>query len=544
MKRVPQILKSCHSACVLSTLASLSLAGPACGQAPDGFNPGASNSIYALAIQSDGKVLVGGAFTTLAGQPCSHIGRLNPDGTLDTAFNPGAGSNVNALAIQADGKILVGGSFTTLGGQTRTNLGRLNSDGTLDDTFNASASSNVYALALQADGGILVAGAFTRLGGQAHTNLARLDAAGGLDAGFVAAASGPVYCLAQQADGKILVGGFFTNLCGQVRTNLGRLETNGTLDAGFTAHARGPSAFINALAVQANGQILVGGAFANLGGQARTNLGRLNSDGGPDAGFITGVSGGGFPLVYSLGVQANGQVLVGGAFTNLGGQMRTNIGRLNSDGGLDTGFHPGANSYVLSLALQPDGKILAAGSFTSLGGQPRVRIGRLQNTEPATQSLAFENSTLTWQRGGTSPEIWRASFDFTTNGTDWVVLGNGTRLPGGWQLTNVVAPANCTLRARGFVAGGQFNGSSWFVERTLPTIPLTVLVNDGDFGFRDRRFGFNFTTGAGSAVVLEVSTNLVDWTALATNRLGPSPLYFSDPGPAGFPWGFYRARLW
>jgi hypothetical protein len=65
---------------------------------------------------------------------------------------------------------------------------------------------------------------------------------------------------------------------------------------------------VNALAVQANGQILVGGSFASLAGQARTNLGRLNSDGGLDTAFITGATGGGFPLVYSLGVQANGQV--------------------------------------------------------------------------------------------------------------------------------------------------------------------------------------------------------------------------------------------
>ena len=85
-----------------------------------------------LALQADGKILVAGSFTTLGERTRDRIGRLNPDGTLDTGFNPGADGGVSSLAVQADGKILVGGDFTTLGGQTRNRLGRLNADGTLD----------------------------------------------------------------------------------------------------------------------------------------------------------------------------------------------------------------------------------------------------------------------------------------------------------------------------------------------------------------------------------------------------------------------------
>src|SRR5262249_50392278 len=81
---------------------------------------------------------------------------------------------VNSLALQADGKILVGGSFTTLAGQTRNNLGRLNADGSLDNTFFPSANSNVTALALQPDGAVLVGGAFTNISGQARSGFARL----------------------------------------------------------------------------------------------------------------------------------------------------------------------------------------------------------------------------------------------------------------------------------------------------------------------------------------------------------------------------------
>src|SRR5438874_505973 len=91
----------------------------------DNFNPGADGAVGAFAVQPDGTILVGGNFTTLAGQSRSYIGRLHADGSLDTSFNPGASSFVYCLAVQADGKIVVGGAFGTLGGQPRSRLGRL-----------------------------------------------------------------------------------------------------------------------------------------------------------------------------------------------------------------------------------------------------------------------------------------------------------------------------------------------------------------------------------------------------------------------------------
>ncbi len=85
-------LTSCHSAVLLlwSLLVLFSLPLSSYGQsADDGFNLGANSLVSTVAVQADGKLVVGGLFTTLGGQPRSSIGRLNPDGTLDTAFNPG-----------------------------------------------------------------------------------------------------------------------------------------------------------------------------------------------------------------------------------------------------------------------------------------------------------------------------------------------------------------------------------------------------------------------------------------------------------------------
>ncbi|MGB8647777.1 MAG: delta-60 repeat domain-containing protein, partial [Anaerolineae bacterium] len=183
------------------------------------FNPGANGQVTVLAVQADGKILVGGAFTMLGGGGTgttarNYIGRLNADGSLDATFNPGAGNQVTVLAVQADGNILVGGAFTTLGGQTRNRIGRLNADGSLDTTFNPGANNVVYAMAVQADGKILVGGLFTTLGGQSRNRIGRLNADGSVDATFNPGANGVVYVLAVQADGKILVGGGFTTLGG------------------------------------------------------------------------------------------------------------------------------------------------------------------------------------------------------------------------------------------------------------------------------------------------------------------------------------------
>jgi uncharacterized delta-60 repeat protein len=435
---------------------------------PDGtvdsaFNPGASSSVLSLALQADGKIVVGGDFTTLGGQPRNHLGRLNPDGTVDSAFNPGASSSVLSLALQADGKIVVGGDFTTLGGQPRNGIGRLNPDGTLAATFNPEAASDVYSLALQADGKILVGGDFTSLGGQPRNGIGRLNPDGTLDSTFNPEANGAVFSLAVQADGKILVGGNFTTLGGQPRNCLGRLNVDGTLDSTFNPRPDyDVYDSVLCLAVQAEGKILVGGHFTTLGGQPRTNLGRLNADGTLDSTFNPGANN----SVYSLAVQADGKIVVGGNFIILSGQPRNKLGRLNADGTLDSTFNPGANNSVESLAVQADAKVLVGGWFSTLGGQPRNYLGRL-NAEPVTQSLSCDGSTITWLRGGTSPEFWRTAFEWTTDGISWFALGPATRVPGGWQCPASSLPLNAVIRARGYTVGGYRSASSWFVESTL-----------------------------------------------------------------------------
>src|SRR5437773_1287572 len=174
----------------------------------DGFDPNANGTVRVVVVQPDGKVLLGGDFTTLspnggAAVTRNHIARLNPDGTLDTAFNPNANFDVYSIAVQADGKILAGGDFHSIGGQTRNRIARLDAASGLADSFDPDANGSVYSIALQADGRILAGGVFSSIGGQTRNRIARLDASTGLADGFDPNANSPVFAIAVQADGRV-----------------------------------------------------------------------------------------------------------------------------------------------------------------------------------------------------------------------------------------------------------------------------------------------------------------------------------------------------
>jgi uncharacterized delta-60 repeat protein len=346
----------------------------------DGFNPGANGTVETMLVQPDGKILVAGKFTILGGKPRNYIGRLNADGTLDDSFNPNAGYYVYALALQDDGKIVVGGQFTTMGSKPRGGIARLNSNGTLDGSFNTGGSATtINTLAVQSDDKILVGGRFNQIDGDWQANIARLDPDGSRDETFNPDVNNDVEVLLVQPDDKILLGGSFLSIDGKSRKRIARLNPDGTLDMAFDPQADGTLCngctiqTVYSLALQADGKILVGGGFTTLGGQPRDRIGRLKPDGTLDAAFNPGANS----YVLALVVQEDGKIVVGGTFYKLGGQSRNKIGRLKSDGTLDPAFNPEASSTVRALAVQADDKILVGGQFTDLGGQPLERIARL-----------------------------------------------------------------------------------------------------------------------------------------------------------------------
>ncbi len=313
------------------------------GSLDDTYNPSVIGGEFAgvtgIALQPDGKAIIGGAFTEVNGEPRAGIARLKADGALDTEFDPGAGLTdeyeyLNAVKLQTDGKILIGGAFTAFDGAWCGGIARLTTTGALDPAFDPGSGTDgeVLAIAVQpADGKVLIGGAFTTVGDEEHYGIARLNADGSVDDAFTAGVDGGVMTIAVQEDGKILIGGAFTEVNGAPRNQIARLLADGTLDPEFNPAAGAASVFEwpTAMDLQPDGKIVIGGKFRTMNGVARMRIARLMPDGALDASFDPG-SGANY-TVYAVTLQPNGRVLIGGAFDVVGDVSRHGIARLWGD---------------------------------------------------------------------------------------------------------------------------------------------------------------------------------------------------------------------
>jgi uncharacterized delta-60 repeat protein len=389
--------------------------GDVCDAAPTMADPGSMDSsfqsrgpqdyVYTIATQADGKIIIGGRFSNIYDKSRNHIARLNMDGSLDTVFNPGSGTNyfVFASAVQADGKIVIGGSFTSYNGTAQNYIARLNADGSLDSSFNpgsgvgGTANPQVNTIALQSDGKIIIGGYFTSYNGTSRNGIARLNADGSLDSSFnlsgVAGTTSPqVYSVAVQADGKIIIGGSFTSINGIPQNYIGRLNADGSLDNGFnppgSAAWTGANWYVYSIVVQRDGKIVIGGFFTAVNTIAQGCIARLNVDGSLDSSFNTG--SGADQRVESVLVQADGKIMIGGYFSNVNGTPIYRIARLNADGSLDASLKGRTSqaSSVTNMVVQPNGRALTNGSLINNGYLVRIHSGDTDNdgTEDATDN--------------------------------------------------------------------------------------------------------------------------------------------------------------
>ena len=232
--------------------------------------------------------------------------------------------------------------------------------------------------------------------------------------------------------------------------------------------------------MQADGKILAGGNFNSIGGQIRPRIARLDPTTGVADSFNPNANAG----VESIAVQADGKNLASGEFASIGGQPRNRIARLDPTTGLADSFNPNASGGgVYGIAVQADGKILAGGLFTSIGGQTRSAFARLSNDTAALQNLTARQTTVTWMRAGSSPQLARATFESSTDNVSYNFLGNGTAVGSNWTLTGLSLPLgqDIFIRARGYYRGGYGNESDSLTESvrkafiTLPPAPTQVV---------------------------------------------------------------------
>ena len=421
----------------------------------------------------------------LAGSLDKQFGKASdgtPDGIVSLSLGNGDDS-AKAMVVQADGKIIVAGTSTSTGGSSNIVIERFNSDGTLDSSFGAdgnsdgtpdgvvnldlgTSSDDAKAVAIQADGKIVVAGNSTPTGGSSNVVLARLDKNGKLDATFgadgnvdgtpdgvvqVSFGNGDdaVDAIAIQADGKIVVAGDTTsNTGGSQNMVVARVNANGSLDATFGAGTADgtPDGVVSislgagndeakAVAIQANGKIVIAGNTVGSDDSSNIAVARLNSDGSLDVTFGAGNADGtqdgvvaislsnGDDKAKAVALQADGKILVGGVTVAADNSSNVAVARLNSDGTADVNFGAGTadgtpdgsvsvsfgagDDKLKGLVVQTDGKILIAGSNTAADGSSNAVVARL-NSNGALDSSFGEDSS-----------------DGTPNGVVSISLGSG-----------------------------------------------------------------------------------------------------------------------
>jgi len=349
---------------------------------PSNPNPNSFESITGLLPLPDGGFLIGGWYSPVCinGSPTQHKGqvwRYAANGTYRTMTEFGDESDVLALALRSDGKVIVGGQgrpddsswVGVFDGLALLDLS--NNDLQKVDAFHpiVGDEAEIYSLSGYADGKLLVAGDFSHVNGSPRFGLARLLANGALDPDFHPFADQPGgYSHAALAliDGRAVVG--FRSY------NLFLIGADGNLTdlSSLNNYNR-----VSALAIQSDGKVLVGSDFG-LG------VRRLKADfSGTDPAFTGGDA---YGAVYALAVRDN-KIFVAGDFSKYDNVDVPGLVRLNDDGSIDGSFNPPAflddvsnPGKLHSVTPLSSGSVLVGGYFQTVGGETRLALVRLTNT--------------------------------------------------------------------------------------------------------------------------------------------------------------------
>lgn len=368
----------------------------------------AGSTIWAMSVQADEKIIVGGKFNTVGGLARRSVARLNANGTVDPAFNSRlgvGGDDPTVYAVATDpstGKVYIGGTFSHYGEKLRPGIARLNADGSLDTTFTPGTgvsgflsqsrdASGVYSIARQTDGKIVIGGQFSQYNGASRNRIARLFSNGAVDTAFDPGSgvtlqpqttSGPVtsfagvYSISIAADGSYIVGGSFNTVGLQNHPGVAHLSATGATDESYYTLEQPSDVYTTVL--QADGKALVGKTIGGSG----NGLIRLTTTGAIDSSYNLGTNT--LYAVYGLALQTDGKaiVLADGPFDG------SYVHRRNVDGSFDKTLVSSANGgFIASVALDQNGLLLVSGTFTNVNGVAANAIARVVTSSPAPAPL-------------------------------------------------------------------------------------------------------------------------------------------------------------
>ncbi len=327
------------------------------------------------------------------------IARLLPDGSLDEDFNVWEIEGfVYTIALQSDGKILIGGDFTSIWGEEHNYIARLLPDGSLDTSFSTNPDASILTIAVQHNGRILIWWAFSSIWYESRPYFARLrEEDGSLDYDFDANVNNIVNTIAIQNSGEIFIWGEFSTVWGESRTGIAKVLPDGTLDEDFEDTALEglfksigwwiggwiiirQDPYITTITIQDDGMILIWGEFSSVRGEGRNNIARLLPDGSLDEDFNTEVDG----LVQNIYLLSNGDIIIGWSFSNVWGYPRTSLAKLFTSGDIDPDFDMNIQRlvrnfligwwwllveeipYIYAITIDFYGNLIIGGDFTSI----------------------------------------------------------------------------------------------------------------------------------------------------------------------------------
>jgi uncharacterized delta-60 repeat protein len=381
-----------------------------------------------IAIQSDGKIILVGSFTTFNNSASKYIVRLNTDGTIDTNFTIGTSFNAyvnsnykfaSSVQIRPDGKILVGGDLISYNGTYKNSLFLLNSDGTLDNTFTLDATLgelSISKLKLLPDGKIMLATQF-------YSSIIRLNSDGTKDTSFTAAvyvsppSSGGggtvVNDFIVQPDGKVIIIGKYNKIMEYNYRDISRINVDGTIDLTFDSKGFNSSIFststteiarkgVTAGLLQPDGKIIISGSFQKYYESQINNILRLNTDGSLDTTFSGGLDNATTEVehlyqtfINAMAYTSDNDIVATGHFSTYNDIATDNMVRFNADGTKNPTFNNicrGFNGPVEVISQNNSGQMVVSGNFRAYNGIAKDRMARLN----ADGSLDTSFNVLTY----------------------------------------------------------------------------------------------------------------------------------------------------